>query len=58
MSLAIASIYTYEHPEKIEIIKSFFYEKKEPEIKYVNKEIKKISANSFNVEFSKIISIS
>jgi len=58
VSLAIASIYTYEHPEKIEIIKSFFYEKKEPEIKYVNKEIKKISANSFNVEFSKIISIS
>ena len=39
VSLAIASIYTYEHPEKIEIIKSFFYEKKEPEIKYVNKEI-------------------
>ena len=41
ITLAIVSFYTYEHPEKIETIKSFFYESRQPEIKYEITESKK-----------------
>ena len=68
LSLIIVSIYTYENPEKIEIIKNYFKKDKDAKVKLdktliqkvesENKLVQKVIANSFSVEFSKIISLS
>ena len=57
LSLVFAIFYTYEHPEKIEGIKQYFQEFNDPDIKLEKTNIEKVSANSFSVEFSKIISL-
>tara|TARA_B110000438_G_scaffold302995_1_gene362633 strand:- start:1977 stop:3191 length:1215 start_codon:yes stop_codon:yes gene_type:complete len=46
LTIIITIVWTYENPEKIEKIKNNF------------KKIKKVKANSFNVEISKILSLS
>ena len=67
-SLIIAGLYTYENPEKIEVSKSYlrgvaysFLKKDKIKSNKVKEElgsIQTVTANSFLVEFSKIISIS
>tara|TARA_B100000029_G_scaffold502664_1_gene578316 strand:- start:711 stop:1964 length:1254 start_codon:yes stop_codon:yes gene_type:complete len=57
-SLIIVSFYTYEHPETIERIKHYIKFNKEPDIKLEKSDIQKVVANSFSVEFSKVISLS
>ena len=58
LSLVVVSLYSYEHPEKIEGIKQYFQEFNDPDIKLEKTNIEKVRANSFSVEFSKIISLS
>ena len=58
LSLAFAIFYTYEHPEKIEGVKQYFQEFNDPDIKLEKTNVEKARANSFSVEFSKIISLS
>lgn len=58
ISIIIASLYTYENPETVEGIKSYFDKKKEPEIEIEKTEKYKVLANSFSVEFSQTISLS
>ena len=68
-SLIIAGLYTYENPEKIEVSKNYLrgtvlysYLKKDKiksnQVKVEEGSIQTVTANSFLVEFSKIISIS
>ena len=57
-SLIIVSLYTYEHPESIERIKHYIILNKEPDVKLEKGDIQKVLANSFSVEFSKVISLS
>ena len=57
-SLIIVSVYTYEHPETIERIIHYYTLNKEPEVKLEKTNAQKVLANSFSVEFSKIISLS
>ncbi len=58
ITLIGTSIYTYENPEKIEVIKHFFKEKNISESKLTDGEIQKTPGNSFIVEFSQVISFS
>ena len=58
LSLVVVSLYSYEHPEKIEGIKQYFQKFNDPDIKLEKTNIEKVRANSFSVEFSKIISLS
>ena len=57
-SVIIVSLYTYEHPESIERIKHYIILNKEPEVKLEKSNIQKVLANSFTVEFSKVVSLS
>ena len=57
-SLIIASFYTYEHPEDIERIIHYVKMNQEPDVKLEKSNIQKTIANSFSVEFSKVISLS
>ena len=57
-SVIIVSLYTYEHPESIERIKHHIILNKEPEVKLEKSNIQKVLANSFIVEFSKVVSLS
>jgi hypothetical protein len=57
VSLLGVSYYTYENPERVEIIKDYFKKQKKPEVKIDKKEINRVPANSFIVEFSKEISL-
>ena len=59
ISLLVATIYTYENPEKIDSVKKYFKNKKAPSLGISENQGKiseKIEANAFNVIFSKIIS--
>ena len=58
ISIAFAILWGYENPEKVESIKGYFKKNKVPEASIDKSEIKEIIANSFNVEFSKVISLS
>jgi len=58
LSLIIVSLYTYENPESIEKIKHYYKSKKEPKVQIEITNTEKIKANSFSVEFSKVISLS
>ena len=57
-SLIIISLYTYEHPESIERIKHYVILNKEPDVKLEKSNIQKVLANSFSVEFSRVVSLS
>ena len=58
LSLMLVSLYTYDNPESIEKIKHYYKSNKKPEIQVVKNNVEKVRANSFAVEFSKIISLS
>jgi hypothetical protein len=58
LSLIIVSLYVYDNPQSVEKIKHYFKSYTEPKIQIVKANIEKVRANSFSVEFSKIISLS
>ena len=58
LTLALASFWGYENPEKIESIKSYFKKKIPPQVSIGKTDVKEVIANSFSVEISKIISLS
>ena len=58
LSLLLVSLYTYENPEKIDIIKSHLKQYKKQRVKYEEGSIQTVTANSFAIDFSKVISIS
>ena len=53
LSLVIISIYTYENPDKIEVIKNYFSTAKKQEIKFSGTPILTMPGNSFIVGVSK-----
>ena len=58
LSLTLISLYTHENPEKIEGIKNYFTKDKPPRLKAKQGQIHRKPANSFIIEFSKVLSIS
>ena len=58
LSLIIVSLYVYDNPQSVEKIKHYFKSNTEPKIQIEKANIEKVRANSFSVEFSKIISLS
>ncbi len=59
-SIMISVFWTYDNPDKIEVIKSKIKKFKEPEQKYLNEDLEKlevVEANSFKVSHKKIISL-
>jgi hypothetical protein len=57
LSIVISILWTFENPEKIEKIKSYFKKKKIIESKVINETITEVTANSFNVNFNKVLEI-
>ena len=53
LSLVIISIYTYENPDKFELIKTYFSKDEKQEIKFVGSPILTMPGNSFIVGVSK-----
>ena len=58
LSLTLISLYTQENPEKIERMKNYFTKDKAPRLKAIQDQIHRKPANSFIIEFSKVLSIS
>ena len=58
LTLVFASFWGYENPEKVEILKSYFEKNIPPKINRENNVYEKVIANSFTVEFSKVVSLS
>ena len=56
-SVLVTALWTFENPEKVEKIKSFFKKKKITETKVVNESLTEVTANSFNVNFNKVLEI-
>ena len=56
-SVLATALWTFENPEKVEKIKSFFKKKKITETKVVNESLTEVTANSFNVNFNKVLEI-
>ncbi len=57
-SLILASVYTYENPDKIDIIKYYFKSHLPSKIKFEKGTSQRALGNSFAVEFSQEISFS
>ena len=57
LSIVFSVIWSYENPEKVELIKSYFKKKKTVEVKKVSSNIQKFTANSFTVEVEKVLDI-
>tara|TARA_Y100000590_G_scaffold332019_1_gene377455 strand:- start:1431 stop:2696 length:1266 start_codon:yes stop_codon:yes gene_type:complete len=57
-TLIFASLWSYENPENIESIKLYFKTTKAPKIKKETELLKEVKANSFSVEYTKVISLS
>ena len=58
LSVILVGLYTYENPEKIESLKNYFTKKIEPRLSVIEGQIYRKPANSFLIEFSKVLSIS
>jgi len=58
LTVIITSIWSYENPDKLEAIKSYFFKNKKPKVKANTEEVFVRVANSFLVEVSKMISLS
>ena len=56
-TIVVASIYSYENPEKIDRVKNIFKEDKDPKLKGKDGEILRTPGNSFLLEFYKKIPI-
>ena len=50
-------LWTFENPEKIEKVKSYFKKKNITEAKISNEPLKEVTANSFNVNFNEVLEI-
>ena len=57
ISIVLTSIWTFENPDKIELIKNIYKKKAAPISRKVNTESIKIEANSFFIEYEKVISL-
>ena len=57
LTVLLTAIWTFENPEKIEKIKSFFKKKQIIEIEVSESEIQKFIANSFTVEAKKVLKL-
>ena len=57
ISLLYTTLWTFENPEKIEKVKNIFKKNSEPKINITKNDSKKIIANSFNLEISKILDV-
>ena len=58
LTLVFASFWGYENPEKVEILKSYLEKNIPPKVNRENNIYEKVIANSFTVEFSKVVSLS
>ena len=58
ISIVLASIWTFENPEKIELIKNIYKKKASPIVQKANEESIKVEANSFFVQYEKVITLS
>ena len=57
LSLIISILWTFENPEKIEKVKSYFKKKNITEAKISNDSLKEVTANSFSVNFNEVLEI-
>ena len=57
LSIVASILWTFENPEQIEKIKSYFKKKKVIESKVINETITEVTANSFHVNFNKVLEI-
>ena len=57
ISIIVSILWTFENPEKIEKIKSYFNKKKITETKVINESTTEVTANSFHVNFNKVLEI-
>ena len=55
LTILFTAIWTFENPEKIEKIKSFFKKKQSVQVEAVEDEGQKFIANSFSVEVKKVL---
>ena len=55
LSVLLTAIWTFENPEKIEKVKSFFKKKQIEEVSVPKSETQKFLANSFTVEVNKVL---
>ena len=58
ISLLFVSLWTYENPENVEIIKSYLKKNRKPDVTITNEDSIEILANSYSVQISKVISLS
>ena len=57
LSILGSILWTFENPEKIESIKNYFKKKEITEINIINESFTKVIANSFNVNFNRVLEI-
>ena len=57
LSVLLTAIWTFENPEKVEKIKSFFKKKQVAEVAVSKSETQKFLANSFTVEANKVLKL-
>ena len=57
ITILIAIVWSFENPEKIEKIKSYFNKEQLSEVEIVNDNVRKVIANSFELEVEKVLSL-
>ena len=57
LSIIMSILWTFENPEKIEKVKSYFKKKNIIEAKISNEALKEVTANSFSVNFNEVLEI-
>ena len=58
LTILLTAIWTFENPNKVELVKNIYKKNKKPISEKVNENSEKVTANSFVVTFEKIISLS
>ena len=58
LTIFLTAIWTFENPDKVELVKNIYKKDKKPISEKVNENSEKVTANSFDVNFEKIISLS
>ena len=57
LTFIVGAIYGYENPERMDLIKIKVKKQFSPKVSKEDGPLQKVNANSFNVEFSKIVSL-
>ena len=57
LTVLLTAIWTFENPEKIEKVKSFFKKKQIEEVSVTESETQKFLANSFTVDVNKVLEL-